>query len=153
MSRRNNIPDSYMYIYVCVWIPIQEHKIHPVGSETNGSPRRLNILFWGVTKWSNGLSQKRICKMFISSNKAICKKQYLWKKKGIPPCKVCIPTAIQPPSPGLHKLNGPGLLFTYVSHPTNAITEHRRGKAFNSGFCLVLRLNRQCGPECTWSWQ
>ena len=68
---------------MCVGIPICVHKkIHPVGSEENESPRRLNILFWGgveiiqLFKALILLRSDRCCPRFETANYNVCG---LWK--------------------------------------------------------------------------
>ena len=53
-------------------IPVPVHRIHPVGTEANESPRQLNTLFGGdgIVEWFKALPaqfQDQICKMFFSS--------------------------------------------------------------------------------------
>ena len=77
-KEKNNCRLHWCYIlcnfihmhYMCVWIPMRVHKIHPVGSEANEIPRRLNSLFWGedemveLFKALNFLRSDRCCPRF-----------------------------------------------------------------------------------------
>ena len=59
------MPDSYTYMCVRVRIPVRLHRIHPVGNKVNTRPRRLNNLFGGLMKWSNGLSHLTSCEAIV----------------------------------------------------------------------------------------
>ena len=48
--RQSNKWIGHIFIFlicICVWIPVRAHTIHPVGSEANERPRRLQTLFFG----------------------------------------------------------------------------------------------------------